>query len=279
MKVIARIAPPITRRPLRRCLNAVDVLVVAVSPAPEETFPSLAHHAGKCRACGSLISAVRSIVEDARFANIAIPHLDELDIAKLLDRSITPARDDSHIAHLATCTTCRGAFVAVRGLLNDPSIHRELTSIQDSPERVSRSRSPNRSGWAIASIAAVAVAIISMTIGNRHASIVDDGEERWRAIGAAPPTLRFAVVRDDARPDTLRWSSVSQAVRYRVVVLDAEGRDAWSTEVSDTFAVLPNTQMPKSKDGYFWRVRAETSSSAWHDTEYSGIKVPPQIKK
>src|SRR2546429_294347 len=66
-----------------------------------------------------------------------------------------------------------------------------------------------------------------------------------------------------AQAETLRWTPVAGADRYRVTLFDGGGRVLFETQLADTLAALPDSILLDPGRPYLWKVEARTGWQRW----------------
>jgi anti-sigma factor RsiW len=186
-------------------------------------------------------------------------HLEPDDMASLLDGNATAAARGRIEAHLAECAECR----------------RELVQLDD----IARTVPARRSRWLVPLAATAAAAAVLLVIVVPRAGRDGDNEpvrHREPAVSAtaAPVTLSPRGV--VAAVDTLRWSRVPGADRYRMAIYDAGGTLVWEVTTADTGAAFPDSVTLEPGRPYFWSVRARAGYERWSESGLTRFRLPPR---
>jgi hypothetical protein len=236
----------------------------------------LDRHVRDCPHCSQELGALRDTVAALRARSLAQEPtpgrcLDDAEIAALVD-GVGPARQGSAIAHLASCGRCRKELAAVTRLLRDPSVAREIETIQPSAPRRLGARSA-RLATAAGLVAAVLGGVILGPELLRNADAGDAAILRERAITttAAPRIVEPLGVATLA--DSLRWTSVPRADLYRITVWDREGSVVWEDETRDTVLALPEAIDASRGASLLWDVKARTGWDRWVASELVELTV------
>ena len=126
---------------------------------------------------------------------------------------------------------------------------------------------------AIGGLAAAASLLLAVNV-LRQRTVAPDAERLRHAtieVAAAPRLLGPAGA--IAHVDTLRWTALPGADRYRVTVFDENGAVAWESESADTFAVVPAVATAQWRGRHGWRVKARTSFDRWVDSDFGEFTV------
>src|SRR6267378_2137579 len=111
----------------------------------------------------------------------------------------------------------------------------------------------------------------------RHAA---EGESQHRSPpGAQAVPVPRSPVGVVAQAETLWWTSVAGADRYRVTLFDGGGRVLFETQLADTLAVLPDSIVLDHGRPYLWKVDARTGWQRWAASglvEFSIAGGPPR---
>jgi hypothetical protein len=204
-------------------------------------------------------------------------HLDDIALAELLDGTGDLEANRARVAHIAHCTDCRAGLAELEGIVRDPSVRAELQR----PEWRARPATvvlPTRRRSArvlVGSLAAAALLLFGVRAMTSR-GIANDDALRLRhatiSTAVAPrlvtPTLIAGLV------DSLTWTAVPRADRYRITVFDASGGVAWEAEVSDTSVGVPREIAAKWSGQLRWRVKARTSFDRWVDSEFGEFSIP-----
>ncbi len=175
------------------------------------------------------------------------PHLDPERIAAYVDSTLDRTFRPEVEAHLADCQRCR----------------REVAEIS----RLVRTLPRRRSWHTIGPLAAAAVLLIALGVWQMIPNAPEsDAVLREPAITTAPAPVPLEPVGSVARVDSVFWTSVPGADRYRLTLFDDGGVVVWETEGPDTASLLP-PDVPMEQGSYFWKVEARTGFGRWVDSD------------
>lgn len=203
-------------------------------------------------------------------------HLDDIALAEMLDGTGDVEAHRARVTHVAQCSDCRVALAELEGLVRDPSVRAEL----ERPEWRTRPKivAPPTRRRSVRIVAGSLAAAALLVLGVRAVT------SRGIANGDAP-LLRHATISAAAAPrlvvptviaglvDSLTWTAVPRADRYRVTIFDASGGVAWETEVGDTSIGVPREIAARWTGQLRWRVKARTSFDRWVDSEFGEFAV------
>jgi hypothetical protein len=264
------------------CPSPLELLLHRLGASNARVTATHGEHVRECARCRDVLDELDSrLAASARDGVSREGHLDEVAMAELLDVASVDAIGDATLAHVAECEACRESLGALSMLTRDPAIRAEL----DRSEW--RSRATVATGTAPATrrftrVAVGAVAAAALLLFGARALLVNP---RLGAAGA-DTRLRHATITSVAAPrlispsgavtkiDTLRWTSVPKADRYRVTVFDANGAVAWEAEGADTILAVPSDVASKWSGEMRWRVKARTSFDRWVDSEFGEFSMP-----
>jgi len=167
-------------------------------------------------------------------------HLQSWEVAAFLDRSLSAAEQSRIEAHLADCEECRTEVVEVADLVRTQPLRRR---------------------WylSVGLAAAAVLLVVTATI-----PLWRQGEEsREPVITLAPAPHLLAPVDRVALVDTLRWTSVARADRYRVRLFDANGALLFEQSTTDTLLALPASTTLQPGATYYWMVEARAGWDRW----------------
>jgi len=193
--------------------------------------------------------------------------LDDDTLAALAEGSLDAAARAATLGHVASCPRCRSIVASVARALADPGVAREVAS----PGRAGRRRF-----YEIA-LPAAAAAVLLVLAWPRHG---DEGESQHRSPpGAQAVPVPRSPVGVVAQAETLWWTSVAGADRYRVTLFDGGGQVLFETQLADTLAVLPDSIVLDHGRPYLWKVDARTGWQRWAASglvEFSIAGGPPR---
>lgn len=189
--------------------------------------------------------------------------LDDETIAALADGMLSSVARAAALPHLAACSRCRMAVASVARALADPDVARSITAArQSSPRRFYR--------FALPLAAAAALALLFA----RPRTPPDDGlTHRAPTITAEAAPSPESPVGRVAEANTLRWTAVPGADRYRVTLFDAEGQVRYETDLAGTVTVLPDSVVVVPGRPYLWKVEARTGFGRWSASELTEFTV------
>lgn len=175
-------------------------------------------------------------------------HLEAGRISAYVDSTLDPSLRPELEAHLADCARCRREVVEVSRLV------RTL---------------PRRPSWQIIGpIAAAAVLLIAVGVWQLGPDQASNGPVlRESAITTALAPVPVAPVGQVARADSISWTSVPGADRYRLTLFDVGGAVVWETEGADTTSIVPAAVRLEQGQSYFWKVEARTGFDRWVDSD------------
>ncbi len=199
--------------------------------------------------------------------------LDELAIAELVDGVAEAEHRAAMLAHVAGCATCRSRIASVARLLDEPELRSELEAI-DQPTVRRRVLRPARVAG-IAGLAAAAALILLVARPGTLQELGDSSEHRDPVITLAVPPSTVQPVGAVEVLTTLVWTSVPRADLYEVTLFGSDGTVLWEAQISDTFALLPDSVPVLTAASYFWRVRARTGWDRWTESELTEFTLNP----
>jgi anti-sigma factor RsiW len=179
-------------------------------------------------------------------------HLEADQIAAYLDRDAEGAQRSRIEAHLVECVDCR------RELLEADEIRASL---------------PARRALRLVPVAAAAAAVLAVGLVSRADRKVGAPVHREPAVTATMAPATIAPRGELASVDTIRWSRVPSADRYRVAIYESEGTPVWEATVNDTAAALPDTVHLRPGRSYYWSVRARTGWDRWTESVLTRFQV------
>ena len=160
--------------------------------------------------------------------------LDDDTLAALAGGSLDAAARGTALGHVASCPRCRSIVASVARALADPGVAREVAS----PGGAGRRRL-----YQIALPLAAAAVLLVLAWPRR----ADEGGSQHRSPpGAQAVPIPRSPVGVVAQAETLWWTSVAGADRYRVTLFDGGGRVLFETQLADTLAALPDSIDRKS---------------------------------
>jgi anti-sigma factor RsiW len=271
------------------CPASGELLACALARPGEDVSEAIARHVSACPACGAELRRLREAAGALR--SVATPSgadaeacLDELTIASFVDGELPAAERPDVMAHLAGCPRCRAQVASVGRLLQDSSV----ASAQCELEKPLPAHPGLRLG--IRRRVAGASALIGLAAGFILVVVRSDAPTRSVADEAPTPgtqVLREQAITSTGAPrliapmgivqvaDTLRWTSVPHADRYRVTVFDREGTVVREEQTADTTLALPATLGATHGRLYLWKVEARTGWDRWVASELVEFTLSP----
>jgi predicted anti-sigma-YlaC factor YlaD len=248
--------------------------VTAPHPAPELLVPyalgahdpATARHVGNCAICRNAIEELREAagllrgpsVFDRRTETSDCP--DEFVIADFVDGHLTPQSRAPIVAHLLTCARCRALVKATSELAtNEAGLTRQVT------RRWRR--------WSLPVGLAAAAALLLLLLPRVRDESTPGLREPTVTSTIAPVPITPTPGASVARVDSLVWSSVPKAERYRVRLYDGEGSVLWTVETTDTSAALPDSLRLQPRVAYFWRVEAQAEWLRWAASDLASFRI------
>jgi len=192
---------------------------------------------------------------------------DDDTLAALAEGSLGAAARAAALGHVASCPRCRSIVASVARALADPGVAREVAS----PRVAGRRRF-----YRIA-LPAAAAAVLLVLAWPRHGDEGRSPPHRSPPGATAVPVPR-APAGVVAQAETLRWTPVAGADRYRVTLFDSGGRVLFETQLADTLAALPDSILLDPGRPYLWKVEARTGWQRWSASglvEFSIAGGPP----
>jgi anti-sigma factor RsiW len=180
-------------------------------------------------------------------------HVSDMLIASYLDRRMSDADREQFENHLAECQVCRSAVIEARSLLH-------------------RLRPP----WRVNAIVGVlAAALIVVAIDLKVQQRNDLSGEPTRAAATTAATITPYGPIGDVRRTGLRfvWSSLPNAISYKVVLVDANSQPLWSSAAADTSIALPPSVSLLVGENYFWGADALASDGTTHTTGLHEFRI------
>ena len=178
--------------------------------------------------------------------------LDDDTLAALAEGSLSAVARATALGHVASCPRCRSIVASVARALADSGVAREVPS----PGSAGRRR------FFQIALPAAAAAVLLVLAWPRH------GDEGGSPPHRSPPgATALPVPRSPAgvvaQAETLRWTPVAGADRYRVTLFDSGGRVLFETQLADTLAALPDSILLDPGRPYLWKVEARTGWQRW----------------
>jgi hypothetical protein len=279
------------------CPTSSELLAFALAHPDEPVREDIAGHVRECSGCGDevrsgreAIVALRSVVAvtgaSAGTAGIG-PCLDELTVASVVDGDLAFAEQPDVMLHLAACARCRGQVASVAQVLGDTAVA-VIRERVDRPVASSWSRARPRGGgrWvaaggAVGGLAAAMIALVLIRNGDNgrpgagDASVPSPPVHRDHRVVSEPAPRLIAPSGVVASVDTLRWTKVPHAERYRLTLFDRDGNVVHAAQTTDTAIVLPAALALARGRPYLWKVAARTGWDRWEDSELVEFTVAP----
>jgi hypothetical protein len=251
--------------------------MTAPHPAPELLVPyalgaddpATARHVKDCANCRTEVEALQEAgallrgteVLDPRAARSDCP--DEFVIADFVEGRLTPQSRAPLVAHLLICARCRALVKAI----SDLAAHEVMPVGQGHRRRLR---------WTLPVGLAAAAVLMLLLLPRGHDDSTPGLREPALTSTIAPTPITPAPGASVARPDSLVWSSVPKAEKYRVRLYDSEGSVVWTLETHDTTAALPNSLRLQPRVEYFWRVEAQAEWMRWAASDLVSFRINPR---
>jgi len=187
--------------------------------------------------------------------------LDELVVADFVDGRLSTNERAPVVSHLLTCARCRSLVKATSSFVA------KAPEVATASER----RWPR---WSLPLGLAAAAALVLL--------LVPRGGDDGASPGLREPTVTSTIApvpltpppgASVARVDSLVWSSVPGADRYRVRLYDSEGSVLWTVETADTSAALSDSVRLQPGVSYFWRVEAQSEWMRWTASDLVSFRI------
>lgn len=191
---------------------------------------------------------------------------EEAVIAGYSDGNLSLAERMPLEAHLATCRYCRGQL----GILS--LLEAESDSPPAVPETVmmaarqlvvddTTSRPIGNRGWAAGLAAAALAAMLGLAVWLPQGGQV--GRSGGSAVRTVVPKQALLMVLQPRESELvpaeeveIRWTEVSQALSYQLLLVTSDGDIVWKTELEQTQAKLPDNLEMEASSTYFVWIRA-----------------------
>jgi hypothetical protein len=181
---------------------------------------------------------------------LSIPHLDEGAVARYHDGALDAFERARIEAHLADCPACLQELLEISRLLQSQPRHR----------------------WKmLVPLAGVAAALLVWAIaGYRLPGGTVSRDPALTTTLAPQPVAPVGIV---PQVDSLIWSAVPGARRYRLALFAADGRVLWQIMPTDTAVALPDSLRLVASTRYYWQVKAETGYGRWVESELESFSL------
>jgi hypothetical protein len=127
--------------------------------------------------------------------------------------------------------------------------------------------------WTIPVSFAAAAVLALLLLPRGHDDATPGLREPTLTSTIAPTPMTPAPGASVPQVDSLVWSSVPKAERYRVRLYDSEGSVLWTLETPDTSAALPNSLRLQPRVAYFWRVEAQAEWMRWAASDLASFRI------
>jgi Putative zinc-finger len=190
--------------------------------------------------------------------------LDDGAIAAMVDGTLEAESRSVALAHLAACERCRKAVASVARALADPEVAREA--------RAAERAGGSRVRFTRVAIGVAAAAAIVLFVWPRQ--LQEPLPHRAPPITSAPAPEAVWPVGQVAEVQSLRWTSVAGADRYRVTLFDAAGSVLFENDLVDTVIALPDSVLLTPGGTYWWKVDARLSFDRWATSKLIEFSIP-----
>jgi hypothetical protein len=79
-----------------------------------------------------------------------------------------------------------------------------------------------------------------------------------------------------AAADSLVWTRVPNADRYRIRVFERDGTLAWDDHTRDTSVAIPRHLGGATANAYLWKVEARTGWDRWVGSQWQELEIRPE---
>ncbi len=276
------LSPTAQRAPVQTsCPDPSDLLEHLFGDTSSPAAEAVAAHVRECAHCrrraGMVSRSATALLRDATApSDRATGCLTDEELAAAAE---SLARTEaSSLTHLAECGRCRERFAAGQRVLRSGDVSAEVSRLE-SQVTPFRRRSARGYMTAAAMLAAAVLAGVMLrsdaAFGPRTAAEDLGGVHRENAITTTVAPEIVAPVDPAAATDSLIWTSVPHADRYRVTIFDHEGTLVWEAHTADTALVVP---LPPGDAGarlYVWKVDARTALDRWVSSQWRELLVSP----
>lgn len=236
---------------------------------------ALRRHLRECERCRLEVVRLRELAATlTRIAASSDPPsaacLDDTALAAAIDGVAGEERMEE-VAHLASCSHCRARLADVIRLLHDV----DRAALEGVLERPARFRMAG--ALAATLVAATLAGVMLLRPARAPESMTGtpttDPQHRESAITMTVAPRIVAPVSSAAAGDSLAWTSVPYADRYRVTVFDDEGTLLLDRETPDTTLPIQPELTRAAGAVYLWKVEARTGWDRWVASEWREFTV------
>jgi hypothetical protein len=259
-----------------RCLTDDDLVAMAFDAGTPGSVTL--QHIAECDGCEDrLVRLLHAAHAMTVAAAASVPDdrcLTDGQLAELAQSEASP--DQAVLSHVATCAGCSSMLASLLRLLDDPHVRAD---VQQAERRyaASRRRTAVRATAGAATLAAALVAgLILRPDAMPDRAVVPDATLHRQSVSTTEIVPRIiAPAMPNTVPDTLRWTSVPFADRYRVLMFDRDGALTWEAQTRDTAIALPQ-RLRTEAAAYLWKVEARTDWNRWVASEWAELAIPPR---
>lgn len=240
--------------------------------------------AGHVRECASCRRHVRSLRELASAFDPATPGdapvspdcLGEDELAAVAE-GIDSDGHGRWIGHLTACDQCRSRLAGLMRVLADGDIAEETQRL-DRHVTGASARRFQRPSMAVAATLAAAVAgvvLVRPAVGPNPLALDEPGSSPHResAITTTIAPRILGPVGPASVTESLVWTRVPHAARYRARVFNQEGTLVWDAQTRDTTLALPRYLRGDTANTYLWKIEARTGLDRWVASEWRELVI------
>jgi hypothetical protein len=269
-----------------RCPAHVDLVRRAFADPASSEEHSVALHVSGCPSCLDRVRALRETASTLRndaWSHVAAstPCLTPGEIAAVAE-GVGSREHDRWLGHLTACAACRTRFAGLTRLLRDTAVAAELERLEGgSDDAMGRRRRRRQLAVATTLAAAALGGVLLRPAAVRPPSALDEAASPPHRESAITTTVAPRILGPDGQAslaDSLFWTRVPNAARYRLRVFDTQGTLVWDAQTSDTSLPIPVHLRGDTVNAYLWKVEARTGWDRWVASEWRDLVIRPEAQ-
>jgi hypothetical protein len=266
-----------------RCPASVDLVRNAFADPVSSVEHRVAAHVRRCPSCLGRIRTLRETVSALRsdpWGELAASPscLTEGEIAAVSE-GVAVQEHERWVAHLAECAACRGRFAELTRILRDPVVAAEVERLEGDLGYAAPLQRRRYLTVAAGLAAAALAGVLLRPAAVPPPAAPDEAVSSAHRESAITTTVAPRILGPDgtaSHVDSLVWTRVPNAARYRLRIFDLEGTLVWDVQTSDTALPIAAHLRGDTATTYLWKVEARTGWDRWASSDWRDLVIRPE---